>query len=128
MKEIQTKDWNTFCQKLSEAERGARVDIHWIDRESKREQDIARSAEFQEITFGRRDGCNDQVIIRAGAEGGTETRHEIVEPIHIRLRESGNSGNFNGVAIEAEGGITLLTFHPALHAKALEGLQLEGRS
>src|SRR5262245_51416949 len=67
MKEIRTQDWNTFCQKLNEVERGATVDIHWIDRESKREQDIARSAEFQEITFGRRDGCNDQVVIRAGA-------------------------------------------------------------
>jgi Family of unknown function (DUF5335) len=128
MKEIRTQDWNTFCQRLNEVERGATVDIHWIDRASQREQDIARAAEFQEITFGQRNGCSDQVVIRAGAEGGKETRHEIVEPIRIRLRESGGDGNYNGVAIEAEEGTTLLTFHPLLRAGALQGVKLEGRS
>ncbi len=120
MKEIKSQDWNTFCQRLNEFERGASVDILWIDRASKAERPVARSAEFENISFGKRDGCNDQIIIRAGGE--TETRHEIVEPINIRLRESGNDGNYNGVAIEAEEGITILTFQPAIHAKWLGGL------
>ena len=120
MKEIKTQDWNTFCQRLNEFERGASVDILWIDRASNAERSIARAAEFENISFGARDGCNDQIIIRAG--GATETRHEIVEPINIRLRETGNDGNYNGVAIEAEEGITILTFKPAIHAKWLGGL------
>ena len=120
MKEIKTQDWNTFCQRLNEFERGASVDIQWIDRASNAERSIVRGAEFENITFGARDGCNDQITIRAGGE--TETRHEIVEPLTIRLRESGKDGNYNGVAIEAEEGITLLTFRPAIHAKWLGGL------
>jgi hypothetical protein len=120
MKEIKTQDWNTFCQRLTEFERGASVDILWIDRVSQAERPVARAAEFEEISFGKRDGCSDQITIRAGGE--KETRHEIVEPINIRLRESGKDGNYNGVAIEAEEGITILTFQPAIHAKWLGGL------
>jgi hypothetical protein len=119
MKEIRSQDWNTFCQRLNEYERGATVDILWIDRVSQAERPVARRAEFEEISFGKRDGCNDQITIRAG--GATETRHEIVEPINIRLRESGKD-NYNGVAIEAEEGITILTFQPAIHAGWLGGL------
>jgi len=117
MKEIKSQDWNTFCQRLNEFERGAAVDIVWIDRASQSERSIARRAEFENISFGQRDGCSDQIVIRAGGE--SETRHEIMEPINIRLRESGKDGNFNGVAIEAEEGITLLTFQPDIHAKWL---------
>ena len=120
MKQIKTQDWNTFCQRLNENERGAAVDITWIDRASKTERPIARAAQFEEISFGRRDGCNDQITIRAG--GPNETRHEIVEPINIRLRESTRGGDYNGVAIDSEEGTTIVTFQRALHANSLGGL------
>ncbi|HWC58688.1 MAG TPA: DUF5335 family protein [Verrucomicrobiae bacterium] len=120
MKEIKAQDWNTFCQRLSELERGASVDILWIDRASNTERPIARAAEFQQMSFGAKDGCNDQITIRAGGE--TETHHEIVEPINIRLRQSGKDGSYNGMAIEAEEGTTLVTFQPAIHSAALAGL------
>lgn len=120
MKEIKSQDWNTFCQRLNEFERGASVDILWIDRASNSERSVARKAEFEEISFDKRDGCNDQITIRAGGE--KETRHEIVEPITIRLRESGKDGHFNGVTIEAEEGTTLLTFQPTIHPGWLNGL------
>jgi hypothetical protein len=122
MKEIRTQDWNTFCQRLSEVERGATVDIHWIDRSTNAEREIARSAEFGEMTFGRRDGCNDQIVVRAGGEAGHETRHEITEPIHILLRKQGNTGDYNAVAVEAEEGITILTFHPVIRSEFVESL------
>ena len=125
MKEIKSQDWNTFCQRLTEFERGATVDIRWIDRATKSERSIARGAEFEEIAFGQRDGCNDQITVRAGGE--TETRHEIVEPFRIVLRESTKDGNFNGVAVEAEEGTTVMTFNPAIHAGWLDGVRMEGR-
>src|SRR5690348_15609724 len=114
MKEIRAQDWNTFCQRLNEFERGATVDILWIDRETKTEQPVARAAEFEEMSFGKRDGCSDQITVRAGGERGVKTRHEIIEPIHILLREA--HGRFNGVAVEAEQGTTILTFSPAIHS------------
>jgi hypothetical protein len=120
MKQIKTQDWNTLCERLNEHERGAAVDILWIDRSTQAERPIARRAAFEEISFGTKDGCNDQIVIRLG--GDRETRHEIVEPINIRLRESGPNGDYNGVTIEAEEGTTLLTFEPAIHANWLGGL------
>jgi hypothetical protein len=126
MKEIRTQDWNTFCRRLNEFERGANVDILWIDRATNAERSVARAVEFENISFGQRDGCSDQIVIRAGGEGGRETRHEITEPIHILLRESGQNGTYNAVAVEAEEGTTILTFHPVIHPGWLEGLELQG--
>ncbi len=72
---------------------------------------------FSKMSFGAKDGCSDQITIRAG--GKTETHHEILEPINIRLRESGKDGTYNGMAIEAEEGTTLVTFQPAIHGASL---------
>jgi hypothetical protein len=120
MKEIPSQNWNTFCQRLNEFERGATVDIHWIDRATKVQKEIALAAEFQDITFGRRDACNDRIMVRVGGEVGTH--HEIVEPIHILLRELGNGGGFNAVAVEAEEGTTLLKFNPVIRSAWMEGV------
>lgn len=120
MKEIRSEDWNAFCDRLNEFERGATVDIKWIDRESKAEKQIARAAEFQEIRFGNRDGCNDRIMVRTGGEA--ETHHEIVEPIHILLRESGKGEGFNAIAVEAEEGTTVLRFNPVIRPAWIEGL------
>lgn len=120
MREIRSEDWNTFCDLLNEFERGATVDIQWIDRESKAEKQIARAAEFREIRFGKLDGCNDRIMVCASGEA--ETRHEIVEPIHILLREHGKGEGFNAVAVEAEEGTTVLRFNPVIRPAWLEGL------
>ncbi|HWD93376.1 MAG TPA: DUF5335 family protein [Verrucomicrobiae bacterium] len=126
MKEIKTQDWNTFCQRLNEFERGATVDILWIDRATNAERPVVREAEFEQISYGPRDGCNDQIVIRAG-ERGRETRHEITEPIHILLRESsGGSGTYNGVAVEAEEGTTILAFRSGIRPDWLKGMGLQG--
>src|SRR4051812_14738409 len=124
MREIQTQDWSAFCDRLNQFEDGATVDIHWIDRETKIDKEIAHAAQFREITFGRRDGCSDQITIRAGGEAGSGTRHDIVEPIHILLREVGDGNGFDAMAVEAEEGTTLMTFHPVIRSTWLEGLKL----
>jgi hypothetical protein len=77
---------------------------------------LARRAPFEGIGYGRRDDCNDQIVVR-----GT-TKHEIVEPIHILLRETEDGAAFNAVAIEAEEGTTFLIFHPVIRPQWLEGV------
>jgi len=127
MQEIQTLSWPTFCERLNEFERGATVNIHWIDRSTNTEREIAHAAEFQEITFGKRDGCSDQIVVRAGSDAGHEMRHEIVEPIRIFLRDTGKSGAHDGIAVEAEEGTTILTFHPVIRQEWLKGVLAEAR-
>ena len=118
MIEIRTRDWKTFCHRLNESEHGAMVDIHWIDRATKREKEIARAAEFDQMTFAKRDGCNDRIMVRTAGEASAH--HEIIEPIHILLRATEDGAAFNGVAIEAEEGITIMTFTPVIQKSIIQ--------
>jgi hypothetical protein len=127
MQEIQSSSWPMFCDRLNEFERGAKVNIHWTDRSTNVEREIVHAAEFQEMTFSKRDGCNDQIVIRTGGDAGQETRHEIVEPIRIFLRDTAKGADHNGVAVEAEEGTTILTFHPAIRQEWLKGVLAEAR-
>ncbi|HXT12401.1 MAG TPA: DUF5335 family protein [Candidatus Angelobacter sp.] len=125
MKEIKSQDWNTFCQQMNQFEHGATVDIQWIDRATNQERSIAESAELEEITFGAHNGCSDQIVVRAS--GQRETRHEILEPIRIFLRESGDGGSYNAMAVESEEGTTILRFHPVIHPEWLQKVGVEAR-
>ena len=51
-------------------------------------------------------------------------QHVITEPIHIRVKTMDQQGSLNPVMIEAESGVTMLTFHPALREDVLQDLQL----
>jgi hypothetical protein len=124
MREIQSQDWGKFCQRLNQFETGATVDLHWIDRSTKVQNELAHAARFQEITFGKRDKCNDQITIRTDGEPGHGGQHEIISPIHILLREVGNGEGFNAIAVEAEEGIMIMALHPAIRPAWLKGLQL----
>lgn len=121
MQEIDTSDWRKFCQRLNQQQKGGAVSIEVIERDGI-QSEIGRNLRFQFLAFDTGGGCND--IIRVHAGDGTEVKHEIVDPIRIRLREVDDRGTFNPVTIEAENGITFLIFHPAPHAQIIEGLKL----
>lgn len=55
-----------------------------------------------------KDACNDRIILNFEQEGKREVMHEIVEPIHIKLREEGEGQK--GLQIDAENGSTLVLF------------------
>lgn len=118
MIEIRTRDWRTFCHRLNESEYGATVDIHWIDRATKTEKEIARAAEFEEITLQKRDGCSDRIKIRTSGE--STAHHEIVEPIRILLRATEDGAAFNGLAVEGEEGTTIMTFTPVIRKSIIQ--------
>jgi hypothetical protein len=120
IKEIDSSDWPVFCQRLSQQRAGATVKLEVIKPDGVKTE-VAANAAFQGMTFDKSDGCSDGITLRLRAE--REIVHEIIEPIQIRLQPSG-AGDFNQVQIEAENGITFITFHPAIHAQMLEGLQV----
>ena len=114
--EINTKDWKTFCERVTEMEKGQMVTIEAIDTNGSR-REVARAVPLESVDFRVKDQCNDAIAINA-ADG---FEYEIVEPIHIKLsRNSG--GGFNPVQIDAEAGTTLLHFRPALRPNVAEGL------
>ena len=114
--EINARDWKTFCQRVTEMERGQLVTIETVDREGTH-REVARSLHLEQVTLEPKDGCNDALSINA-SDGFA---HEILEPIHIKLRRNA-AGGFNPIQIDAETGTTILHFTPALKPTVLDGL------
>ena len=113
--EINAKHWKTFCQRVTEMEKGQMLTIEAVDRDGGR-REVARAVPLESVNLGPRDACND--AIRINAADGFE--YEIVEPIHIKLSRNA-SGGFNPVQIDAETGTTILHFRPALKPTVIEG-------
>jgi hypothetical protein len=123
MREVRDQDWDLLCQRLNEFEHGARVTIDLVD-ENGATRSIARNVALDRIQFGRHDACSDKISI-TGTEGvAGATRHDIIEPIRVRLRGTEDGAAFSGMTIEAESGTTLLTFHPVIREAWLDGVQL----
>jgi hypothetical protein len=116
--EINASDWKTFCDRLTEMERGQMVTIEKIDPDGSRHE-VARAVPLDHVALNTRDACND--AIRINAADGFE--YEIVEPIHIRLKRNAEGG-FNPVQIDGEEGTTILHFRPALKPTVIEGLSV----
>jgi hypothetical protein len=114
--EINASHWKTFCERLTEMERGQMVTIEAIAPDGSR-REVARAVPLDHVTLKTKDACNDAIWIHAS--DGFE--HEIVEPIHIRLKRN-PEGGFNPVQIDGETGTTLLHFRPALKPTVVEGL------
>jgi len=114
--EINARDWKTFCERVAEMERGQMVTIETVDLNGTR-REVGRALPLENMTFRPKDGCNDAISIHAS--GGFT--HEIVEPIHVRLKRNAEGG-FNPLEIHAETGTTVLHFRPALKPTVVEGL------
>lgn len=114
--EISAQDWKTFCERITEIEHGQMVTIEVVDHDGSR-REIARAVTLENVTLKPKDACND--AIRINATDGFE--HEIIEPIHIRLKRN-PGGGFNPVQIDGETGTTILHFRPALKPTVVDGL------
>ncbi len=114
--EINARDWKSFCQRVTEMERGQLVTIEVVDRDGTH-REVARALPLEQVTLKPKDACNDAIWIN-GSDG---FEHEIVEPIHITLKRN-PEGGFNPVQIDGETGTTIMHFRPALKPTVLEGL------
>lgn len=54
------------------------------------------------------DECNDRIFFNFEMDGKREYIHEIVEPIHVKVREEGQGQK--GLQIDGENGSTLISF------------------
>ena len=119
--EINAKDWKTFCERVTEMERGQMVTIELVERNGTH-RELGRALPLESVTLRVKDACNDAISIDA-SDG---FQHEIVEPIHIILRRN-PEGGFNPVQIDAESGTTILHFRPALKPTVIDGFASVGR-
>lgn len=117
--EITSTDWKTFCDRFVELHRGSLMTVRQIDsnganREIVREMPLTKA-------WMESDACNDRLFFNFEQDGRREVIHEIVEPIHIKVREEGQGQK--GVQIDAENGSTLILFRSGKMNELLEGLQ-----
>jgi hypothetical protein len=119
-KEIQSKDWEKICERINNLRQQALLTIELLQPDGHKRQ-VARDVPLQSIVFDTSDACNDRIALNVGPAAQKPLTHVIVQPIHIKLKPAEN-GSYNPMQIEAESGITLLTFHPALRPDFLQGL------
>jgi hypothetical protein len=119
-KEIPSKRWEKFFERINDLRRQALLTVE-VFRDGQKEQ-IARELPLQKIELDRSDGCSDRVALHLGIASQRPMTPLIIEPIHIVLRSTEN-GSFNPLEIDAESGVTLVTFHPALRPDILQGIE-----
>lgn len=120
-KEIPTKDWEKVCQRINDLRQQALLTVEVLESDGQKRQ-VVRDVPLQSIVYDRSDACNDRIALHLGPASQKPMTHLIVQPIHMTLRPAEN-GSFNPLQIDAESGITLLTFRPALRGDVLQGLQ-----
>ncbi|MDB6020214.1 MAG: hypothetical protein JWQ04_71 [Pedosphaera sp.] len=122
LREINSHDWADFCHRVSRERQGATVRIETILPNGSKTERVG-DATFQSMELDTRNSCNDVILLRVRNE--REIAYDIVDPIHLLLRETQTGEDFNPVQIEAENGTTLLTFQPAIHIGMLAGLKVD---
>jgi hypothetical protein len=115
--EIQAHNWKTFCERVTEMERGQMVTIEVVDRDGAR-REVGRALPLEIVALKPKDGCNDAIWVKA-SDG---FQHEILEPIHIMLKRNAEGG-YNPVQIDGETGTTILHFRPALKPTVMDGFE-----
>src|SRR4051794_19829070 len=106
--EIEHKLWREFCENFSALNRGSMMSVEQIGFDG-RKHEIARDLPLERMTLDTTDACNDIVSVRLGESGQRSVTHEVIEPIHIRVKQNG--GGQKILQLEAENGLTLIHFH-----------------
>lgn len=120
-REIPPKFWQAFCQRLRDRYRGA-VCIHWTQPNGAM-QTVAEDMPLQSLTFQKRNKeCSDTMTIETGILEERPSQHEIIEPIRVVLKQDNESGRYNELEIQAETGVTEVTFSPGIDPALLEKL------
>ena len=104
--EIKETNWQKFCQRFEEAHRGSLITLEVVDHTGATKL-IARDEPLRSFRF-RKDSCNDVIDLELGEAPGTITQHQIVEPIHMRLRQK--EASRKELEIDAESGAAELRF------------------
>jgi len=117
--EIISTNWKEFCNRFVELHRGTLMTVTKIEP-SGRSHEIVRDMPLAKAWI-ESGGCNDRIFLNFEQDGKRECIHEIVEPIHVKIREEGQGKK--GLQIDAENGSTLVLFSSGKLNELLNGLE-----
>lgn len=107
--EIRSEDWQDFCEKFSEANRGSLLTVEIIGADGIRSE-VVRDLPLDKMTFDPTDACNDVISISlSSAPDQRKINHFVIDPFHLRIRQA--EGGKKLLEIGSENGTTLVTFH-----------------
>ena len=119
VQEIRSTDWKEFCSRFERFHRGDLMTLIHLHVSGYKEEKV-RGLPLQTIRFDPSGDCSNRIMITLGQEGTREIQHEIIEPIHDKVREEQEGSK--GLQIDAENGTTILTFSSGRLNELLEGL------
>src|SRR5262245_12816720 len=117
--EIKSTDWKKFCEKFLKLHQGTIMSIVQVEPNGGKLETV-REMPLKKIWF-EKGVCNDRIFINFEHDGGREVTHEILEPIHIKVREE--TEGKKGLQFDAENGSTLVLFRSGKLEELLDGLR-----
>ena len=117
--EISSTNWKKFCERFVELHRGTLMSVTKIEP-SGQSHEVLRDMPLTNAWMESGE-CNDRIFLNFEQDGKREHIHEIVEPIHVKLREEGQGKK--GLQIDAENGSTLVLFSSGKLQELLDGIR-----
>ena len=117
--EISSTNWKEFCQRFVDLHRGTLMTVMKIEPNGQ-SQEVLRDMPLTKAWMESRE-CNDRIFFDFEQDGKRECIHEIVEPIHVKIREEGHGRK--GLQIDGEDGSTLILFSSGKLRELLDGWQ-----
>ena len=107
--EIRSEDWQEFCQKFTEFNRGSLLTIEVIGGDGILSE-VAHELHLDKMMFDTTDACNNVISFSLGTNPDQrKINHFIIEPIHVRIRQLPEGKKV--LEIGSETGTNLVTFH-----------------
>jgi len=104
--EIKETNWQKFCDRFEDGHRDALISLEVVGHDGATIV-LATNEPLRKFRFVKSNGCSDAIQVELGG-GGSITQHEIIEPIHVRLRDS--EGSQKVLEIDAESGSAEMRF------------------
>jgi hypothetical protein len=118
--EIKETYWQKFCERFEEAHRGTLITLEVVDHTGATRM-LAENEPLRSFRY-HKDACNDAIDVELGEPPGAIIQHQIVEPIHMRLREKPESQK--ELEIDAESGSVEMRFSSARIGALLNEIEL----
>lgn len=104
--EISSTNWKKLCERFLALHRGTAMTLLKVESGGQ-SREVVREMPLVNAWMESGD-CSDRMFFSFEQAGQRECIHEIVEPIHVKLREE--SQGQKGLQIDAENGSTLILF------------------
>jgi hypothetical protein len=118
--EIKETNWQQFCERFEEGHKGALITLDVIYHDGTIAT-LAKNEPLRSFQFQKNNGCSDVIQMELGGAGEL-TQHEIVDPIHVRLRDSADKQK--ALQIDAESGSVEMRFSSGRIGAILKDLDL----